>query len=191
MMFIHIIGIKNSICETIMNDESWIEIEEGVEMYQRQGRSFLEKPTKPINDLKQVKIYTDGACRKNPGPGGWAAILLSGEHKKEIFGNESNTTNNRMELTAVIQALSALKEKCDVIVYSDSQYVINAFVLDWINKWRINGWRIGTKELKNDDLWKTLYDLSRKHEIEWTWVKGHAGNRMNERADYLANKAIK
>lgn len=190
-MFIHIIGIKNSICETIMNDESWIEIEEGVEMYQRQGRSFLEKPTKPINDLKQVKIYTDGACRKNPGPGGWAAILLSGEHKKEIFGNESNTTNNRMELTAVIQALSALKEKCDVIVYSDSQYVINAFVLDWINKWRINGWRIGTKELKNDDLWKTLYDLSRKHEIEWTWVKGHAGNRMNERADYLANKAIK
>src|SRR5574344_1608063 len=180
MMFIHIIGIKKFIWKDFVEADNWIEIEEGVEMYQRQGRSFLEKPTKPINDLKQVRIYTDGACRKNPGPGGWAAILLFGEHKKEIFGNESNTTNNRMELTAVIQALSTLKEKCDVIDYSDSQYVINAFVLDWINKWRINCWRIGTKELKNDDLWKTLYDLSRKHEIEWTWVKGHAGNRMNE-----------
>ena len=96
-----------------------------------------------------------------------------------------------MELTAVIKALSALKEKCDVRVFSDSKYVINAFVLDWITKWRLNGWRIGTKELKNDDLWKTLYDLSKQHEIEWTWVKGHAGNRMNERAGYLANKAIK
>lgn len=190
-MFIHTTGIKKFIWKESVETDNWIEIEEGVEMYQRQGRSFLEKPTKPINDLKQVTIYTDGACRKNPGPGGWAAILIFGENKKEIFGNVNNTTNNRMELTAVIKALSALKEKCDVRVFSDSQYVINAFVLDWITKWRLNGWRIGTKELKNDDLWKTLYDLSKQHEIEWTWVKGHAGNRMNERADYLANKAIK
>jgi len=169
----------------------WIKIAEGVEMYNRQGKSFLEKPIKPINDLKQVKIYTDGACKNNPGSGGWAAILIHGEHKKEIFGCEKHTTNNRMELTAVIKALESLKEECSVTIYSDSKYVINAFILDWITKWRINGWRIGTKELKNDDLWKTLYGLSRKHEIEWTWVKGHAGNRMNERADYLANKAIK
>ena len=169
----------------------WIKIAEGVEMYNRQGRSFLEKPTKPINDLKQVKIYTDGACKNNPGVGGWGAILVFGEVKKEIYGGEQRTTNNRMELTAVIKALELLKEKCDVTVTSDSQYVINAFNCDWIKNWKRNGWRLGlTKPLKNDDLWKKLYELTLKHEMTWVWVKGHSGNSMNERADYLANKAI-
>jgi len=160
-------------------------------MYNRGGRIFLEKPVKPLNDLKVVKIYTDGACRNNPGKGGWGVILLHGDNKKELFGGEPHTTNNRMELMAVIKGLESLKEKCDVTIYSDSQYVINAFNLDWIKKWKRNDWKLNTvKPLKNDDLWKILYNLTLKHEIQWIWVKGHAGNSYNERADYLANKGI-
>ena len=160
-------------------------------MYNRGGRSFLETPIKPVNDLKRVKIYTDGACKNNPGRGGWGVIFLHNESKKELFGGEALTTNNRMELTAVIKGLESLKEKCDVIIYSDSKYVINAFKLNWVTRWKRNGWKLGVnKELKNDDLWKTLYALTLQHEITWVWVKGHAGNSYNERADYLANKGI-
>lgn len=160
-------------------------------MYNRGTRSFLEPLPKPLNDLKVVKIYTDGACRNNPGKGGWGVILLHGDNKKELFGGEDKTTNNRMELMAVIKGLESLKEKCDVTIYSDSQYVINAFKLNWVTRWKRNGWKLGlNKELKNDDLWKTLYNLTLQHEITWIWVKGHAGNSYNERADYLANKGI-
>lgn len=161
-------------------------------MYNRGGRSFLEKPVKPLNDLKLVKIYADGACKNNPGVGGWGVILLHGETKKELYGGEQRTTNNRMELTAVIKGLEALKEPCDITIYSDSQYVIHAFNHDWISNWKRNGWKLNTvKPLKNDDLWKQLYALTLKHEITWVWVKGHAGNAYNERADYLANKGLR
>lgn len=169
----------------------WIKVAPGLEMYNRGGRSFIEPLIKPVNDLKRVKIYTDGACKNNPGVGGWGVILLHGETKKELFGGEARTTNNRMELTAVIKGLESLKEKCDVTIYSDSKYVINAFTCDWIKNWKRNGWRLGVnKELKNDDLWKALYKLTLQHEITWVWVKGHAGNSYNERADCLANKGI-
>lgn len=175
----------------IPKKSQWIEVAPGVQMYNRGGRSFLEKPVKPLNDLKLVKIYADGACKNNPGKGGWGVILLHGETKKELYGGEQRTTNNRMELTAVIKGLEALKEPCDVTIYSDSQYVIHAFNHDWITKWKRNGWKLNTvKPLKNDDLWKQLYALTLKHEISWVWVKGHAGNAYNERADYLANKGI-
>jgi ribonuclease HI len=136
--------------------------------------------------VKKVNIYTDGACRGNPGAGGYGAILVYGGHEKEISGGEPVTTNNRMELLAVITALEALKEPCEVTVCSDSKYVTDAFLLGWVDSWRESGWRRGRDELKNPDLWERLYGLTRLHRVEFVWVKGHAGHEYNERCDKLA-----
>jgi ribonuclease HI len=137
-----------------------------------------------------VEIYTDGSCRGNPGPGGWGAILRSGNTEKEIFGGEAATTNNKMELTAVIRALEALKQPSKVRVYTDSQYVQKG-IKEWIHGWKRNGWKTTDKKpVKNKELWVELDELRKKHDIEWHWVKGHAGHPENERADQLANKGI-
>jgi ribonuclease HI len=137
-----------------------------------------------------VDIYTDGACRGNPGPGGWAALLLFGEHERELSGAEVMTTNNRMELTAVIRALEALKRPVKGRIYTDSQYVRQG-ILEWVPNWKKRGWKTADKKpVKNQDLWETLDALARVHELEWHWVKGHAGNVGNERVDALANRAI-
>ena len=142
--------------------------------------------------LPAVTIYTDGACKGNPGPGGWGALLLSGSREKELFGGEAHTTNNRMELTAVIRALQALKRPCDVSIYTDSQYVRQG-ITAWIEGWRRKGWRTaGGKPVKNLELWQQLDQLAGGgvHRITWHWVKGHAGDPGNERADALANKGV-
>ena len=140
--------------------------------------------------MGEVVIYTDGACRGNPGPGGWGAILYYGEKEKDLFGSESETTNNRMELTAAIQALNALSRPCSVKLYTDSQYVRQG-VLEWMANWKKRGWKTAArKPVKNQDLWQTLDTAMGRHEIEWHWVKGHAGVPGNERADELANIAI-
>ncbi len=140
--------------------------------------------------MGEVVIYTDGACRGNPGPGGWGAILYYGEKEKDLFGSESETTNNRMELTAAIQALNALSRPCSVKLYTDSQYVRQG-VLEWMANWKKRGWKTtARKPVKNQDLWQTLDTAMGRHEIEWHWVKGHAGVPGNERADELANIAI-
>jgi ribonuclease HI len=140
--------------------------------------------------MSAVEIYTDGACRGNPGPGGWGAILRSGGHEKEIKGAEALTTNNRMELTAAIQALAALKRGCDVALYTDSQYVRKG-ILEWLPQWKLRDWRTADKKpVKNVDLWQALEREIARHKIEWHWVKGHAGVPGNERADQLANQAI-
>ena len=137
-----------------------------------------------------VEIHTDGACRGNPGPGGWGAILRSGEHEKELRGAEPLTTNNRMELTAAIEALAALKRGCDVVLYTDSQYVRKG-ILEWLPRWKLRDWRTAdNKPVKNIDLWQALDQQIARHKIAWHWVKGHAGNPGNERADRLANQAI-
>jgi ribonuclease HI len=137
-----------------------------------------------------VEIYSDGACRGNPGPGGWGALIRRGSHEKEISGGEAATTNNRMELTAVIRALEALTGPSKVRVYTDSQYVQKG-IKEWIHGWKRNGWKTAAREpVKNKELWIELDELRRKHEIEWHWVKGHAGHPENERADALANKGI-
>lgn len=137
-----------------------------------------------------IEIYTDGACRGNPGPGGWAALLKSGAHEKEISGAEAHTTNNRMELTAVIRALEALKRPVRARVYTDSQYVRRG-ISEWLPEWKARGWRTaGRKPVKNQDLWQRLDQLAAGHEIEWHWVPGHAGVPGNERVDRLANAAI-
>ena len=137
-----------------------------------------------------IEIYTDGACRGNPGPGGWAALLKSGAHEKEISGAEGHTTNNRMELTAVIRALEALKRRVRARVYTDSQYVRRG-ISEWLPEWKARGWRTaGRKPVKNQDLWQRLDQLAAGHEIEWHWVPGHAGVPGNERVDRLANAAI-
>jgi ribonuclease HI len=137
-----------------------------------------------------VEIYSDGACRGNPGPGGWGALIRRGSHEKEISGGEAATTNNRMELTAVIRALEALTRPSKVRVYTDSQYVQKG-IKEWIHGWKRNGWKTAAREpVKNKELWIELDELRRKHEIEWHWVKGHAGHPENERADALANKGI-
>ncbi|MGN1162844.1 MAG: ribonuclease HI [Christensenellales bacterium] len=141
--------------------------------------------------MKKVVLYTDGACSNNPGVGGWGAILMYGEHKKEMSGAEKLTTNNKMELEAVIQGLSALKEPCQVSVYSDSAYVVNAFICEWVDDWQNNGWRTaGKKDVQNVEQWKKLIELSKIHQIEWNKVKGHADNEYNNRCDYLARHAI-
>jgi ribonuclease HI len=137
-----------------------------------------------------VNIYADGGCRGNPGPGGWGVVLLSGGVEKELWGGESHTTNNRMELTAVIRALEALKRPTTAQVHTDSQYVQKG-INEWIHNWKRNGWRTADKKpVKNADLWQILDALARQHEIKWLWVKGHAGNPGNERADQLANRGI-
>jgi ribonuclease HI len=140
--------------------------------------------------LKAVRIYTDGACRGNPGPGGWGALLRSGDHEREISGYEAHTTNNRMELKAAIRALEALKQPCTVELYTDSQYVKNG-ITTWMADWKRRGWRTADrKPVKNIDLWQELDALSAAHRIHWHWVRGHAGHEENERADRLANAAI-
>lgn len=137
-----------------------------------------------------VEIYTDGACRGNPGPGGWGVVLSSGAREKELRGAEMQTTNNRMELTAAIRALAALKRGCTVALYTDSQYVRKG-VLEWLAQWKARDWRTADrKPVKNIDLWQALEREIERHSIEWHWVKGHAGVPGNERADQLANEAI-
>ncbi|ALS60959.1 MULTISPECIES: ribonuclease HI [Pandoraea] len=140
--------------------------------------------------LPQVDIYTDGACKGNPGPGGWGALLVAGKHRKELFGGEANTTNNRMELLAVIRALEALNKPCQVVLHTDSQYVQKG-ISEWIHGWKARGWKTAAKEpVKNADLWQELDAVSQKHDIEWRWVKGHAGHEGNEAADQLANRGV-
>ena len=137
-----------------------------------------------------VEIFTDGACRGNPGPGGWGVILRSNGREKELWGGEAATTNNRMELTAVIRALEALKRPSVVRMYTDSQYVQKG-ITSWIHNWKRRGWRTAEKApVKNEDLWRRLDELAAPHRIEWIWVKGHAGHEGNERADRLANMGI-
>mgnify|MGYP003343213170 FL=1 len=137
-----------------------------------------------------VTIYTDGACKGNPGPGGWGVWLSCNGKDKELFGGEANTTNNRMELTAVIRALEALKRSCTVDVHTDSKYVQQG-ITAWIHGWKKNGWRTSDKKpVKNEDLWKALDELAQQHQIRWHWVKGHAGHAGNERADELANRGV-
>ena len=139
---------------------------------------------------ESIEIFADGACKGNPGPGGWGVILRAGQHEKELCGGEADTTNNRMELTAVIRALEALKRPCRVALYTDSQYVIKGMT-EWLPGWKKRGWKNSAKEpVKNVDLWQQLEQLALQHEIEWNWVKGHAGHPENERADQLANKGV-
>ena len=136
------------------------------------------------------RIYTDGACKGNPGPGGWGALLKYKEHKKEINGFSKNTTNNIMELTAVIESLLIIKQKSDITIITDSNYVKDG-ITKWIANWKNKGWKTSNKKpVKNKDLWKKLDDLSNNHKIKWEWVRGHTGNPGNERADQLANEAI-
>jgi ribonuclease HI len=137
-----------------------------------------------------IDIYTDGACKGNPGPGGWGVWLKWGDHERELFGGEPETTNNRMELTAVIEALASLKRRCRVRLHTDSQYV-QIGISTWIHDWKKRGWRTADrKPVKNVDLWQKLDELVGKHDIEWIWVRGHDGNPGNERADELANRGV-
>ncbi|HQA16954.1 MAG TPA: ribonuclease HI [Novosphingobium sp.] len=139
--------------------------------------------------MKKVEIFTDGACKGNPGPGGWGVVLRMGHHEKELSGHEAETTNNRMELTAVIRALTALKEPCLVHLHTDSRYVIDG-ITKWIYGWQKNGWKTAAKKpVLNADLWQDLLAATRRHRIEWIWVKGHDGHPENERADRLASDA--
>ncbi len=138
----------------------------------------------------RVVIYTDGACRGNPGPGGWGAVLISGAREREICGGELATTNNRMELMAAIQALEALNRPCEVELHTDSQYVKKG-ITEWLAGWKAKGWKTASKEpVKNDDLWKRLDAARGRHTVSWRWVKGHAGHELNERADGLARKGM-
>ncbi|TYO94975.1 ribonuclease HI [Desulfallas thermosapovorans] len=142
--------------------------------------------------MKEVEIYTDGACSGNPGPGGYGTILKYGVHEKELFGAYDNTTNNRMELMAIIKGLESLKEPCRVTVYSDSKYVVDAMTKGWVTKWQAKGWMRNDKErAKNVDLWQRLLQLAACHQLHWVWVKGHADNPYNNRCDRLAVNAIK
>lgn len=137
-----------------------------------------------------IEIYTDGACKGNPGVGGWGAILRFGGKEKELFGGEVNTTNNRMEMTAVIEALKTLSRSCDAVVFTDSSYVQKG-ISEWIHGWKRNGWKTADKKpVKNADLWQTLDTLAAGHKIEWRWIRGHAGHPENERADALANRGV-
>ncbi|RRN65857.1 ribonuclease HI [Caulobacter sp. 602-1] len=139
----------------------------------------------------KVTIYTDGACKGNPGPGGWGAILFYGDKKKEICGGEPATTNNRMELMAAIQALELLNRPCKVELHTDSQYVMKG-IQEWIRGWKARGWKTADKSpVKNDDLWKRLDAARERHDVDWRWVKGHAGHPLNERADALANEGLR
>lgn len=138
--------------------------------------------------MKVVDIFTDGACKGNPGPGGWGAVLRYGDNEKQIFGGEANTTNNRMELMAAIEALAVLKRACDVKLTTDSQYVRKG-ITEWMKNWKRNGWKTAAKQpVKNADLWQRLDEEVQRHNVEWHWVKGHSGHPENELADQLANR---
>lgn len=140
--------------------------------------------------MTQIEIYTDGACRGNPGPGGWGALLKCGKREKELFGGEADTTNNRMEMMAAISALEALKARSSVTLYTDSSYVMNG-ITNWIDGWKKRGWKTAArKPVKNEDLWRRLDAAVAAHEVDWRWVKGHSGVPGNERADQLANRGI-
>ena len=142
--------------------------------------------------MKKVTLYTDGACSGNPGPGGWGVVLLYGEHKKELSGGERETTNNRMELTAVIEGLRALKMKCSVDIFSDSAYTVNGFLQGWVQGWERSGWKkADRKPVLNADLWQELVHLVREHDVRFHKVKGHADNELNNRCDELARAAIR
>jgi ribonuclease HI len=139
---------------------------------------------------KHITIYTDGACDPNPGTGGWAAILIFGDQTRELTGGQRDTTNNRMELTAAIEALGALKEPCRVTLHTDSEYVKNAFTQKWLEGWIKRGWKTSSREpVKNQDLWEKLLALTQKHQVEWKWVRGHANDPLNNRCDELAVQA--
>jgi ribonuclease HI len=141
--------------------------------------------------MSSVAIWTDGACSGNPGPGGWGVILVAGQHRKELFGGEPDTTNNRMELMAAISALEALKKPCEITLHIDSQYVRQG-ITQWIHGWKKNGWKTADKKpVKNAELWQRLEEATKIHLIDWQWVKGHAGDEMNERADELAREGVK
>lgn len=142
------------------------------------------------DEMDSVEIYTDGACRGNPGPGGWAAVLRSGAHEKTLQGSAAQTTNNRMELTAAVSALQALMRPASVVLYTDSKYVQQG-ISEWLPSWRARGWKTaGKKPVKNLDLWQALHQATAAHAIEWRWVRGHSGNAYNEEVDRLANEAI-
>jgi ribonuclease HI len=143
-----------------------------------------------MTDPQHVTIYTDGACEPNPGPGGWAALLIFGRHEKELSGAESRTTNNRMELTAAAQALGALSQPCKVEFYTDSEYLRRG-ITEWLPDWRHRGWKRRTGKLANIDLWQALEVSIEQHEIRWHWVRGHAGDRFNQRVDSLAREAVR
>lgn len=137
-----------------------------------------------------IEIYTDGACRGNPGPGGWGVLLISGKHRKTLHGGAPETTNNRMELTAAIEALNTLERPCRVILHTDSRYVMDG-INDWLPNWKKRGWKTAArKPVKNQDLWQALDDAVGRHDIDWRWVKGHTGNAGNEMADELANRGL-
>lgn len=139
--------------------------------------------------MKSVTIYTDGSCKGNPGPGGWAAILLCNKHERVLSGGVPNTTNNRMELKAALQALRALNERCDVKLHTDSQYLKRAFTDGWIKKWHSNGWMTSNRQpVKNQDLWEALWNETQRHHVQWIKVKAHANNKLNNRVDRLAVK---
>jgi ribonuclease HI len=142
-----------------------------------------------MTELTKVEIFTDGACKGNPGPGGWGAVIRSGAHEKELSGGEALTTNNRMELMAAIEGLNALKRPCQVVLTTDSNYVKDG-ITKWVFGWQKNGWKTADKKpVKNADLWQALVEATRRHRIEWHWVKGHAGHPENDRADRLASDA--
>ncbi|WMS88483.1 ribonuclease HI [Pleionea litopenaei] len=140
--------------------------------------------------MQTIEMFTDGACKGNPGPGGWGVLLRSGKHEKELYGGESETTNNRMELTAAIEGLKALKRPCQVELTTDSQYVRKG-ITEWMDNWKARGWKTAAKKpVKNADLWSELDELVQRHQVNWHWVKGHSGHRENEIADELANKGV-
>jgi ribonuclease HI len=153
--------------------------------------AMSEKTAKtPAANPAEVVIYTDGACKGNPGPGGWGAWLRAGGHERELFGGELQTTNNRMELTGVIKGLSVLTRRCRVDIYTDSEYVRNG-ITTWIHSWKKRGWRTADgKAVKNIELWQQLETLANGHDVHWHWVKGHAGDPGNEKADQLANRGV-
>lgn len=140
--------------------------------------------------MKKIQVYTDGACRGNPGVGGWGVLMRYGQHEKELYGKEQHTTNNRMELMAAIQAIEAVTESCEIEVWTDSQYVQKG-ITQWLDNWKARNWKTANrKPVKNADLWQRLEEAVSTHKVSWHWVRGHAGHAENERADALANKAI-
>ena len=156
----------------------------------RRGTAPDVRGVKSVSGAPEVVIWTDGACRGNPGPGGWGAVLLFGEHRRELRGGERDTTNNRMELTAAIRALEALKRPCRVRLHTDSEYVMRG-ITEWLAGWRARGWKTAArKPVKNQDLWQALDAEVARHDIDWRWVRGHSGVEENERADALANLGL-